>query len=286
MLFDLQVSYCNEYQDFGCCWSGPDRRTQKRVERLLNHTRAGRQVGPDCEPYLKNVSCTACSPYAAHLFDVEDSGDGRTFPWLCRDYCQEAYQHCRRVLLRMYKMTTSDFGVKKNPKSHEVLVNDSIKFCSAVIPTESPYCYPRVLNGPHIDGSVINTSTNGDLSCLCALPVATGLRNPVFAVHSGDQTGRMFIGEQLGVVRVLMANNSLLPTPFLNISSKVLTSSRRGDERGMLGMAFHPNFKENRRFFVYYSILINRRHYSRVSEFTVSLSEFVLYVISALQMSI
>ena len=252
-----------------------DRRARKRVDHLLTRTQVGLQLGPDCEPYLRNVSCTMCSPYAAHLFDREDSRDGRRFPWLCREYCQEAYQHCRRTLLRMYKMKSSDFGLKKNPSSQEVLVNDSIKFCSEMIPTESPYCYPRVLNGPQLGDSVVDA--NGTLDCLCALPVATGLRNPLFAVHSGDQTGRMFIGEQVGVVRVLASNNTLLSSPFLNIEPKVLTSSRFGDERGMLGMAFHPNFKENGRFFVYYSFCMispcTDSHHSRLSEFTVSSGE-------------
>ena len=170
-------------------------------------------------------------------------------------------------------MQTSDFGLRNDPKSHEALVNDSIKFCSAVIPYDSPYCYPRVLNGPQIGGTVMEPS--GNLSCVCALPVATGLRNPVFAVHSGDQTGRLFIGEQLGVVWVLAANNTRLSTPFLDIQSKVLTSGSIGDERGMLGMVFHPGYKENGRFFVYYSTRINNVHYSRVSEFNVSSGEFV-----------
>ena len=174
----------------------------------------------------------------------------------------------------MYKMKASDFGLRKNPRSHEVLVNDSIKFCSEVITSESPYCYPRVLDGPQLGDTIIDS--DGDLDCLCGLPVATGLRNPVFAVHSGDGTGRMFIGEQVGMIHVLTSNNTLLPIPFLNIESKVLTSSRRGDERGMLGIAFHPNFKENGRFFVYYSVLIDRRHYSRLSEFIVSSSESFL----------
>lgn len=249
-----------------------DRRARKRVDHLLTRTRAGRELGDVCEPYLRNVSCTACSPFAAHLFDIEDSGDGRRFPWLCRSYCEEVYQHCRHILLRMYKMKTSDFKLERNPRSHEALVNDSMKFCSAVIPSESPYCYPRVLDGPQLgDSSIVDTG--GDLDCLCGLPVATGLRNPIFAVHSGDGTGRMFVGEQVGVIQVLTSNNTLLPTPFLNIESKVLSSRRRGSETGMLGIAFHPNFKENGRFFVYYSVLIRFRHYSRLSEFTVSLGD-------------
>jgi len=53
-----------------------------------------------------------------------------------------------------------------------------------------------------------------ELGCICALPVAVGLRNPVVATHAGDGSGRLFIAEQIGVIKVLLANNTLLQSPF------------------------------------------------------------------------
>ena len=196
----------------------------------------------------------------------------RSFPWLCRSYCEEAYRHCHTVLLRMFKLKHADFGVAKSPSSTEQLVNDSRTFCSQVIAEESPYCYPDVLRGPSIEGSFSSTPT-GDLGCVCVKPVATGLRNPLTALHSGDGSGRLFIIEQIGTIRILTANNTLLSQPFLDIQSKILISTRRGDERGLLGLAFHPNYRNNGKFYVYYSTSIGGSHHSRLSEFTVSSSE-------------
>jgi glucose/arabinose dehydrogenase len=73
--------------------------------------------------------------------------------------------------------------------------------------------------------------------------------SPVFVTHAGDGTGRLFIVEQGGAIKVLQPGSDS-PTLFLRIpDSKVLS----GGERGLLGLAFHPSFSSNRRFFVYYT---------------------------------
>ncbi len=78
------------------------------------------------------------------------------------------------------------------------------------------------------------------------------LRNPLALVHANDQTHRMFIVEQIGLVYVVLPNGTKLDAPFMDIRSKVLTSPAFGDERGFLGMVFHPKYRENGRLFVYY----------------------------------
>jgi hypothetical protein len=80
-------------------------------------------------------------------------------------------------------------------------------------------------------------------------PVVTnGLESPVFLTHAGDGSGRLFVVEQPGRVRVL-DRGSLLPLPFLDITERVLS----GGERGLLGLAFHPDYRRNGRFFVNYT---------------------------------
>lgn len=80
--------------------------------------------------------------------------------------------------------------------------------------------------------------------------VASGLRAPLFATHAGDGTGRLFIVEQGGTVRVL-ADGRLAATPFLDIADLVTA----GGERGLLGLAFAPGFGRDGedRFYVHYS---------------------------------
>ncbi len=85
-------------------------------------------------------------------------------------------------------------------------------------------------------------------------PVVTGLAFPVFVASSRDGTNRLFILERAGKIQLLMPGASTLSAaPFLDLTSKVLTGTTVGDERGLLGLAFHPGFKTNRRFFVNYT---------------------------------
>src|SRR5215470_1042725 len=67
--------------------------------------------------------------------------------------------------------------------------------------------------------------------------VVTGLNVPLDLEQPNDGTGRLFVVEQGGTIRIIQGG-SLLPQAFLNISSKIIFQ----DEMGLLGMAFHPNF--------------------------------------------
>jgi glucose/arabinose dehydrogenase len=79
-------------------------------------------------------------------------------------------------------------------------------------------------------------------------PVAVGLANPVAITNAGDGSGRLFITLQAGRI-VIYDGTRVLPTPFLDITP--LVSS--GGERGLLSVAFHPNYRTNGVFFVDYT---------------------------------
>jgi glucose/arabinose dehydrogenase len=80
--------------------------------------------------------------------------------------------------------------------------------------------------------------------------LASGLSKPVFATSARDGTGRIFIVEQTGKIKILK-NGVVRSTPFLNLTSQV----SRGGEQGLLGLAFHPNFKTNRKLYVNFTNL-------------------------------
>lgn len=82
--------------------------------------------------------------------------------------------------------------------------------------------------------------------------VASGLTAPVQAKAPNDGSGRLFIVDQAGTVRIFH-NGALLPTPFLNITALLSPLNPGYDERGLLGLAFHPDFAHNGRFFVHYT---------------------------------
>ena len=79
-------------------------------------------------------------------------------------------------------------------------------------------------------------------------PVLQGFSSPLYITNAHDDSNRLFIVEQGGRIKVL-APGATTPTVFLDVSSKVLS----GGERGLLGLAFHPQFGTDSRFFVYYT---------------------------------
>jgi len=78
--------------------------------------------------------------------------------------------------------------------------------------------------------------------------VTTGLRNPLYLTQAGDGSGRLFVVEQPGRIRIIQ-DGTLLETPFLDISTRV----RAGGEQGLLGLAFHPSYRKNGRYVVNYN---------------------------------
>jgi glucose/arabinose dehydrogenase len=86
------------------------------------------------------------------------------------------------------------------------------------------------------------------LAALELEPVLTGLSNPLYVTNAHDGTNRLFVLEQPGRILVLQPGASTA-TVFLDITGKVLS----GGEQGLLGLAFHPNFPVNRRFFIDYT---------------------------------
>ena len=82
--------------------------------------------------------------------------------------------------------------------------------------------------------------------------VASGLISPVGVTHANDGSGRLFVVDQAGLIRVI-DNGVLLAAPFLDIAAKLPSLGTFFDERGLLGVAFHPDYANNGRFFVRYS---------------------------------
>ncbi|MBT6278079.1 MAG: hypothetical protein HOI95_28590 [Chromatiales bacterium] len=83
--------------------------------------------------------------------------------------------------------------------------------------------------------------------------VAEGLNAPMLLLSPPDGTGRRFIVEQTGLIKILEKDGTLLDEPFLNIRSKLVSQLSDFDEQGLLGMAFHPKYKSNGLFYIAYS---------------------------------
>ncbi|XP_075043193.1 HHIP-like protein 1 isoform X2 [Mixophyes fleayi] len=224
------LAFCSAYSSFGCCDTAVDRTIADRFHYITEFLD---HTGVSiCGDYIRNILCQKCSPYAAHLYDAEDANTPlRDLPGLCGNYCTEFWLRCRSTL--------------------SLIIED------------------RDLSELNSRLGDVKEDEEGCLH-LCLQEVANGLRNPVAMVHANDGTHRFFIAEQLGYVWVYLPNGSRVDKPFLNVSKAVLTSPWAGDERGFLGIAMHPDFQHNGKFYVYYSIHAKREERIRISEFHLS----------------
>jgi glucose/arabinose dehydrogenase len=110
--------------------------------------------------------------------------------------------------------------------------------------------------------------------------VAEGFVSPLNLVALPDGSGRLLIADQIGTVHLLAKDGKLSDELFLDIRSRLSPINTNAfDERGLLGFAFHPRFKENRKFYLYYSAPLrssaptNWNHTSHVSEFKVAVND-------------
>jgi len=114
-----------------------------------------------------------------------------------------------------------------------------------------------------------------------AVVIAEGLVSPIGLVAAPDETNRLFVIDQPGLIRIIEGDSaySLLPEPFLDLTGSLVPLNPAFDERGLLGLAFHPNYRNNGRFFVYYQLPprpggpeegVAWNNLSRIAEFRVS----------------
>ncbi|HQZ18423.1 MAG TPA: PQQ-dependent sugar dehydrogenase [Vicinamibacteria bacterium] len=118
----------------------------------------------------------------------------------------------------------------------------------------APPAGPSTPSGSCASGTIV-PGTPG----LVATRVVAGLSSPLDLQSAPSDRTRLFVVEQAGRIRVVRAG-ALVPAPFLDISARISS----GGERGLLGLAFHPQYGSNGRFFVNYT---DRSGDTHISEF-------------------
>ncbi|CAI5770933.1 HHIP like 2 [Podarcis lilfordi] len=260
----FHLEFCSAYETFGCCDQDKDNMIAAKYWEVMDYIDP--QAHKLCGGYIKDILCQECSPYAAHLYDAENPQTPlRNLPGLCSDYCSEFHLYCRSAIT----LLTDDKHIQ------ECCERNKTRFCNLLNIQDEDYCFPDVLKNTDLNrnlGSVVEDK-KGCLQ-LCLKEVANGLRNPVLMAHANDNTHRMFVAEQVGIIWVFLPDVSRLEEPFLDIKNMVLTTPWLGDERGFLGMAFHPKYKDNGKFYIYYSYQDKEKvEKIRISELRVSVSD-------------
>lgn len=109
--------------------------------------------------------------------------------------------------------------------------------------------------------------------------VTENLVSPIAITYAPDDSHRLFIVDQAGKVWIINADGTKATQPFIDVSSKIVSISPDYDERGLLGLAFHPDYKSNGKFYLFYTAPPNPggpdagnpwNNLTRISEFTVS----------------
>lgn len=108
--------------------------------------------------------------------------------------------------------------------------------------------------------------------------IAGGFVSPVGVVAAPGENENLYVIDQVGMVWLIDNSSTVQEEPFLDVSDKIVDLESDYDERGLLGLAFHPDFQNNGRVFVYYTAPPNPggpeegeswNNISRISEFTV-----------------
>uniref|UniRef100_A0A8B9HIP0 Hedgehog-interacting protein n=1 Tax=Astyanax mexicanus TaxID=7994 RepID=A0A8B9HIP0_ASTMX len=223
----------------------------------------------ECSRLLQEIKCARCSPNAQMLFHSPEEEAARhrepDLPRLCTDYCREFYYTCRGHVPELFQADVDEFcqyygrrdGGMCFPDFHQKL--------------------PRGQDSNYLgDERIEAINRKHKHNCYCAQEILGGLRQPTAVLHCGDGSQRLFILEKEGFVRILTHDMELLKEPFLDIHKQVQTGIKGGDERGLLSLAFHPNYKKNGKLYISYTTNQERwaigphDHILRVVEYTVS----------------
>jgi glucose/arabinose dehydrogenase len=160
-------------------------------------------------------------------------------------------------------------------RNQSVATTQSPPVVTAILPTPTasqstvPTASPEPTRTAEMTATLLATKTSQpsapavfpDATQFAWRPIASGLERPVGVWNARDGSGRLFVIEQAGLIRIIQ-NSALLETPFLDIRDRV---GSRGNEQGLLGLAFHPDYVETGTFFVNYTDKQGDTHIARFS---------------------
>ncbi len=95
---------------------------------------------------------------------------------------------------------------------------------------------------------------------------------PVKIVTPPGETNRIFVVERTGLIKVItdLTTPPATPPTFIDLTDRVVSSTSQGEEQGLLGLAFHPQYATNGFFYVYYTVNVSGAAHERLSRFTVT----------------
>ena len=113
---------------------------------------------------------------------------------------------------------------------------------------------------------IIGFNLNAGINDLALLKIAKVPQKAIYIAQPKKEKNRLFVVNQNGTIHII-ENNKTIDIPFLDISDRVYGSLTPESEKGLLGLAFHPNYANNGYFYVNY---INKNNLTVISRFSTS----------------
>eukprot|EP01116_Phalansterium_solitarium_P015056 TRINITY_DN3309_c0_g1_i1.p1 TRINITY_DN3309_c0_g1~~TRINITY_DN3309_c0_g1_i1.p1 ORF type:complete len:413 (-),score=105.04 TRINITY_DN3309_c0_g1_i1:818-2056(-) len=240
-------TFCAVYSGWTCC--------SELKDAMLKSKAAGIRVTPEsadgdwCLDQLRRLLCSQCDPWEAHLYYAETTGVARRAPWLCANYAATFWARCKSVNIT-WPGGDSPFD---GPRLDALFANDDAFFAEYKMPTPSGACFagekfiplPGMENLtasdlPELHICMEHFHPSSDFSRMLALVPPWPDSDRVFALF---QNGTMAeLDRSTGSVVAVVLDRADLPNLLHD-----------WDEAGALELAFHPKFRVNGRFFVFYS---------------------------------
>lgn len=230
--------FCTNYASESCCQN--DNSIQAYVSSF--------DLPPgECFEFVKNSFCGQCDTWGAHIFGVELSLD-RDVPLFCPDFCSEFWNACKDI---EWKNNPFDPQGRTTTLSELYSCSGEIGFCEDNALDDRIYCFdgqpfelptspPREEHGSICTEHIVNNPF-GDPWTQVTWPLDLAFPN--------DGTDRMFLVGRDGRIQIFNRYTGQNLGLFMNIQNRVFN----GGERGLLGFAFHPDYRTNGKFYLHYS---------------------------------
>ncbi|ONK65588.1 uncharacterized protein A4U43_C07F38630 [Asparagus officinalis] len=253
------LEFCG-YSGSSCCSGKDDSAIKKQFEGMNVSDSA-------CASLVRSILCAKCDPFSAELFTIES--ELRTVPVLCNSTLPETSSHSKdttRDFCAQLWDTCKDTSMLNSPFAPSLQLNARLPIPSSKLTdfwqSETDFC--RAFGGPSNDESVcfngksvlFNTTPDSPSpKGICLERIGNG--SYLSMSPHPDGSNRVFLANQAGKIwlatlpeegsrEFLEVDES---SPFLDLSDEVLVDT----EFGIMGVAFHPNFTNNGRFFVSYN---------------------------------
>eukprot|EP01117_Protostelium_nocturnum_P004767 TRINITY_DN1728_c0_g1_i1.p1 TRINITY_DN1728_c0_g1~~TRINITY_DN1728_c0_g1_i1.p1 ORF type:complete len:659 (-),score=194.62 TRINITY_DN1728_c0_g1_i1:41-2017(-) len=228
-------SYCTDYSGHSCCSTADDSALQAMIEGLGI-------TDQTCLNYIKQTSCAKCDPWAAHLFGVEDVNP-KDFPELCGGYCPGFYQACSQVSME-WPEGKNPFGIQQKIIAEAFPTQED--FCGYYQPlTNNTACYNGTKFVPKAAPAI---PPGSDELCLEYFAYSDGVFGKMLVLADfHDKSGRLFAAYQ---------NGSLIALNYTTgsyIDTVLAVPTIANGEAGLIGVAAHPKFAENGKFYIFWS---------------------------------